>query len=220
MKRILAFLLAAVSVVSLTACAQPGAANTGKYQLAAAQYPQMAQYPDESKFTKLNGDFDSDGFSQVYDAWWADRRKQMDQPEGYTDVLDSYLRTVIPQLLTGGAGENKACSPINIYMALAMLAEVTDGESRAQLLALLGSSDLDALRAEASAVWNANYCDDGAVTSILASSLWLNDQISFSRKRWMRWHSIIMPRPIAARWAPPPLIRRFMTGSISRPAGF
>ena len=174
MKRILAFLLAAVSVVSLTACAQPGAANTGKYQ--------MAQYPDESKFTKLNGDFDSDGFSQVYDAWWADRRKQMDQPEGYTDVLDSYLRTVIPQLLTGGAGENKACSPINIYMALAMLAEVTDGESRAQLLALLGSSDLDALRAEASAVWNANYCDDGAVTSILASSLWLNDQISFKQE--------------------------------------
>lgn len=182
MKRILAFLLAAVSVFSLTACAQPGAADTGKYQLAAAQYPQMAQYPDESKFTKLNGDFDSDGFSTVYDAWWADRRKQMDQPEGYTAVLDSYLRTVIPQLLTGGAGENKACSPINIYMALAMLAEATDGESRAQLLALLGSSDLDALRTEASAVWNANYCDDGAVTSILASSLWLNDQISFKQE--------------------------------------
>ena len=182
MKRILAFLLAAVSVFSLTACAQPEAANAGKYQLAAAQYPQMAQYPDESKFTKLNGDFDSDGFSKVYDAWWADRRKQQDQPEGYTDVLDSYLRTVIPQLLTDGTGENKSCSPINIYMALAMLAEATDGESRAQLLALLGSSDLDALRTEASAVWNANYCDDGAATSILASSLWLNDQISFQQE--------------------------------------
>ena len=182
MKRILAFLLAAVSVVSLTACAQPGAADTGKYQLAVAQYPQMAQYPDESKFTKLNGDFDSDGFSKVYDAWWADRRKQTDQPEGYTAVLDSYLRTVIPQLLTGGAGENKACSPINIYMALAMLAEATDGESRAQLLVLLGSSDLDALRTEASAVWNANYCDDGAVTSILASSLWLSNNINFKQE--------------------------------------
>ena len=182
MKRILAFLLAAVSVFSLTACAQPEAANAGKYQLAAAQYPQMAQYPDESKFTKLNGDFDSDGFSKVYDAWWADRRKQMDQPEGYTDALDSYLRTVIPQLLTDGTGENKACSPINIYMALAMLAEITDGESREQILALLGSSDLDALRTEASAVWNANYCDDGAATSILASSLWLNDQISFQQE--------------------------------------
>ena len=179
MKRALALLLAALSVFSLTACTQQGAANTGRYQLAAAQYPQMAQYPDESKFTKLNGDFDSEGFSEVYDAWRADRSKQLDQSEGYTDALDGYLRTVIPQLLTDGTGENKACSPINIYMALAMLAEITDGESRAQLLALLGSEDLDALRAEAAAVWNANYCADGAVTSILASSLWLSDRISF-----------------------------------------
>ena len=182
MKRIFAFLLAVISVFSLTACSQVGTASTNKYQLAAAQYPQMAQYPDESKFTKLNGDFDSDGFDKVYDAWWADRKKQLEQPEGYTDVLDSYLRTVIPQLLTGRAGENKACSPINIYMALAMLAEITDGKSRDQILALLGSSDLDALRTEASAVWNANYCDDGAVTSILASSLWLNNKINFKQE--------------------------------------
>lgn len=182
MKRALALLLAALSVFSLTACTQQGAANTGRYQLAAAQYPQMAQYPDESKFIKLDGDFDSEGFSEVFDAWQTDRRKQLDQSEGYTDALDGYLRTVIPQLLTDETGENKACSPINIYMALAMLAEITDGESRAQLLALLGSSDLDALRAEASAVWNANYCDDGAVTSILASSLWLNDQINFKQE--------------------------------------
>ncbi len=182
MKRALALLLAALSVFSLAACTQQGAANTGKYQLAAAQYPQMAQYPDESKFIKLDGDFDSEGFSEVFDAWQTDRRKQLDQSERYTDALDGYLRAVIPQLLTGGTGENKACSPINIYMALAMLAEITDGESRAQLLALLGSSDLDALRAEASAVWNANYCDDGAVTSILASSLWLNDKINFKQE--------------------------------------
>ena len=182
MKRIFALLLTAVSLISLTACAQPEAKTLSKYQLAAPQYPQMAPYPDETKFSRPNGDFDSDGFNQVYDAWQADRRKQTDQPEGYTDVLDGYLRAVIPQLLTGSSGENKVCSPINLYMALAMLAEVTDGESRAQLLALLGSSDLDALRAEASAVWNANYCDDGAVTSILASSLWLNDQISFKQE--------------------------------------
>lgn len=127
MKRIFALLLAAVSLISLTACAQPEAKTVSKYQLAAPQYPQMAQYPDEAKFSRPNGDFDSDGFNQVYDAWQADRRKQTDQPEGYTDVLGGYLRAVIPQLLTGGSGENKVCSPINLYMALAMLAEVTDG---------------------------------------------------------------------------------------------
>ena len=182
MKRIFALLLTAVSLISLTACAQPETKTVSKYQLAAPQYPQMAPYPDETKFSRPNGDFDSDGFNQVYDAWQADRRKQTDQPEGYTDVLDGYLRTAIPQLLTGGSGENKVCSPINLYMALAMLAEVTDGESREQILALLGSGDVDALRAEAAAVWNANYCDDGAVTSILANSLWLSDKISFKQK--------------------------------------
>ena len=117
MKRIFALLLAAVSLISLTACAQPEAKTVSKYQLAAPQYPQMARYPDEAKFSRPNGDFDSDGFNQVYDAWQADRRKQTDQPEGYTDVLDGYLRAVIPQLLTGGSGENKVCSPINLYMA-------------------------------------------------------------------------------------------------------
>ena len=182
MKRIFALLLAAVSLISLTACAQPEAKTASKYQLAAPQYPQMAQYPDETKFSRPNGDFDSDGFNQVYNAWQADRRKQTDQPAGYTDALDAYLRAVIPQLLTGGSGENKVCSPINIYMALAMLAEVTDSESREQILAMLGSGDVDALRAEAAAVWNANYCDDGAVTSILANSLWLSDKISFKQE--------------------------------------
>lgn len=182
MKRIFALLLAAVSLISLTACAQPEAKTASKYQLAAPQYPQMAQYPDEAKFSRPNGDFDSDGFNQVYDAWQADRRKQTDQPAGYTDALDGYLRAVIPQLLTDSSGENKVCSPINLYMALAMLAEVTDGESREQILALLGSGDVNALRAEAAAVWNANYCDDGAVTSILANSLWLSDKISFKQE--------------------------------------
>ena len=147
MKRIFALLLAAVSLISLTACAQPEAKTVSKYQLAAPQYPQMAQYPDEAKFSRPNGDFDSDGFNKVYDAWQADRRKQTDQPEGYTDALDGYLRAVIPQLLTGSSGENKVCSPINLYMALAMLAEVTGGESREQILALLDSGDVDALRA-------------------------------------------------------------------------
>ena len=96
MIRIFALLLAAVSLISLTACAQPEAKTASKYQLAAPQYPQMAPYPDETKFSRPNGDFDSDGFNQVYNAWQADRRKQTDQPEVYTDALDSYLHAVIP----------------------------------------------------------------------------------------------------------------------------
>lgn len=180
-KRFLALILAAISVFSLAACSAARAQLDGKYQLAEAAYPQMAVYPNESDFIKPDGSYDDDGFMKLYDAWSADRWKQLDQPEGYADELDAYLRTVIPALLGGDGGENKVCSPVNIYMALAMLAEVTDGESRGQILDLLGSGDIEELRAEASAVWNANYCADGALTSVLASSLWLNDQVSFKQ---------------------------------------
>ena len=77
------------------------------------------------------------------------------------------------------SGENKVYSPLNVYMALAMLAEVTDGECRQQILTLLGSESIDALRTQAASVWNANYSNDGAVTSILANSLWLNEAVDF-----------------------------------------
>ena len=43
MKRIIALLLAAVSLISLTACAQPKAQTVSKYQLAAPQYPHGKQ---------------------------------------------------------------------------------------------------------------------------------------------------------------------------------
>lgn len=182
MKQMIALILAAAGLLSLAACTQGQIRPEAKYQLAAAQYPEMARYPDERSYTKASGEFDSDGFEQAYNAWRADRRKQLEQPEGYTDALDGYLRAAIPQLLSGGGTENRVCSPLNVYMALAMLAEVTEGESRGQVLAALGSGDLEALRAETSAVWNANYCDDGAVTSVLAGSLWLNEQVNFRQE--------------------------------------
>lgn len=72
-------------------------------------------------------------------------------------------------------------SPLNVYMALAMLAQLTGGDSREQILTLLGNASMDALRQQAGDVWNANYRDDGALTSVLAGSLWLNKDITFNQ---------------------------------------
>lgn len=148
--------------------------------LAAAQYPQMAPYPNEMDYIDpATREFDSAGFSQVYDAWRTDRRAQLDQPEGYADGLDAFFAASIGQFLSGTEGENRVYSPLNVYMALAMLAELTGGNSREQILDLLGSGSIEALREQASALWNANYCDDGATTSVLASSVWLNENVNF-----------------------------------------
>lgn len=148
--------------------------------LAAAQYPQMAPYPDEMDYyDEATGKFDSEGYSRACNAWWTDRRARLDQPEGYADGLDAFFAASIGQFLSGAEGENKVYSPLNVYMALAMLAELTGGNSRQQILDLLGSGSIEALREQAGALWNANYCDDGATTSVLASSVWLNENVSF-----------------------------------------
>ena len=132
-------------------------------------------------FDEKTGEFDSDGFDVVYDAWKADRKAQRNQPEGYADGLEPFFASSIQEFLSNSNGANKVYSPLNVYMALAMLAEVTDGESRQQILTLLGSENIDALRAQAASVWNANYSNDGAVTSILANSLWLNEAVDFNQ---------------------------------------
>lgn len=129
--------------------------------LALPVYPVMAACPTDD-----DGDFE---------AWWADVKKQTDQPKGYADSLTPFLRESIRTFLTGTGTENRSYSPANVYMALAMLAETTDGESRAQILNLLGADSIESLRAQASSVWNANYRDDGVTKSVLASSLWLRD---------------------------------------------
>ena len=128
-----------------------------------AQYPQMAQYYGDS------GD---------YDSWRRDRSRQLDQPAGYDDGLDSFFSSTARQLL--GGQENSVYSPLSIYMALSMLSEVTDGNTRQQILSLLGVNSIEDLRKKASSIWNASYCDDGAYTCILANSMWLQDSLGYN----------------------------------------
>lgn len=133
------------------------------FALAQAQYPQMAQRVDYSE--------DEDG----YEAWWESVRSQREQAQGHADGMTDYYAATIAKFLAGEAGENRVYSPLNVYLALAMLAETAEGDSRGQILDLLGVSDLTALREKCSALWNGVYMNDGAVTSVLANSLWLSD---------------------------------------------
>ena len=144
-----------------------GAVSKGahiKYAIASPVYPEVCGYPQEDEFD-----------DNAWDAWWDGQRALHDQPEGYADNLRDYFAASTALLLGSGSGENAACSPVNIYMALAMLAEVTGGDSRGQLLELLNADSIEALREQAGHVWQAHYNDDGLSKSILASSLWLEE---------------------------------------------
>lgn len=151
------------------------------FAIAEAEYPAMPAYPHEEDYVDPEtGEWDGAAFDRVYDPWWeAQRARWADQPENYAAGLEDFFASSVRQLLGGAEGENRVCSPVNLCVSLAMLAELTDGESRRQILDLLAQPSLQDLRTQAAAMWKANYCDDGASTSVLANSLWLNQDVPF-----------------------------------------
>ena len=146
-----------------------GGTVASAHAIAEAKYPKMEPYPQGEGTPE---------FHSSYERWQESVAAQR-QPEGYSDGLGNYFTETARQFLSGIDGKNKVYSPLNVYMALAMLAEVSGGNTRQQILDLLGSESIDSLRQQATSVWNAQYRDDGAVTRVLASSLWLNEDIDF-----------------------------------------
>ncbi len=138
-----------------------------KYLLLSAEYPVMAKYPGSDKVS-----------TPEYIAWQKDLQTRREY-QGAGKNLDGFFKTTITEFLSGHGENNAVYSPLNVYFALVMLAEITDGNSRQQILDLLGSDSIEALRTQAYSIWNANYMDEGTVKSILASSIWLDEAFSF-----------------------------------------
>ena len=78
--------------------------------------------------------------------------------------------------------ENKLWSPINAYIGLAMITELTDSETKQQILELLGVDDTDMLRQHVSAVWESAYQDDSHEICVLANSLWLERGLHWNQE--------------------------------------
>ena len=91
------------------------------YAISEAEYPKMAKYP---------GEWYTEG---QFDAWRASVRAQQ-RDLGDTSDLESFFAESARTFLADADGENIVYSPLNVYMALSMLAELTDGKSRARSL--------------------------------------------------------------------------------------
>ncbi len=140
------------------------------YAITEAEYPKMAPYPESL------GEFND----SEWEAWWEDMHAQQ-RDLGDISSLQNFFAQSSQTFLSGAPGENRVYSPLNVYMALGMLSQLTSGSSQEQILSLLGSGSIEDLRQQAGDVWNSNYRDDGVVTSILASSLWLNENVKFNQ---------------------------------------
>ncbi|MCH5205138.1 MAG: hypothetical protein J1F03_10335 [Oscillospiraceae bacterium] len=136
--------------------------------LAAAVYPEIPAYPREDD-------------QKAFEKWSAAIRALRDQPEGYQDGFDVFFSNSTRTFLSDAGTKNIIYSPLSLYMALGMSAEITDGDTRRQILDALAQSNIDALRSHAKSIWQANYMDDGMAKCVLATSLWTNNNITYNQ---------------------------------------
>lgn len=149
--------------------------------LSAAQYPEIHPYPRQDDYFDNYTSFSSVEYDRDLKAWRSDM-KALRTGMDYTGLMDEFLSRSTAQFLAGAGAENRVYSPLNVYMALSMLAETAGENSRAQILNLLQVDSIEALRERANALWRDNYRDDGTVTAILGNSLWLRDDFTYSQE--------------------------------------
>lgn len=173
-------------VILATLVLRPGSESFTACALEKPVYPATAPYPDYSLFSE-SGKLDEAAYEAAVAAEYKNWQNRKNARANYSsDMLEDYLGAAIPAFLEGHDGENAACSPLNLYLSLAMLAEITDGATRDQILSLLGAENVESLRKLASSLFLANYINDGVQKSLLASAIWLRNDMDYDAETLKR----------------------------------
>lgn len=117
--------------------------------------------------------------SDRFDAWYDERMARMETVNQCIASVTSFTEQCSKEILSGTDTENRLWSPVNAYIALAMTAELTAGETQQEVLDVLGASGAEALREAVSALWETVYQDNGKEISVLANSLWLDEEVTY-----------------------------------------
>lgn len=121
-------------------------------------------------------------WSDQYFKWEEKREKLIKASCSEQSGMDLYYQSVANTLSKNGRDKNLVYSPLNIYMALSLLAELSAGETRDQILTALNVNDIKSLRKRVKALWDANYQNMPFAKSLLGNSIWLRNDISYHNK--------------------------------------
>lgn len=165
--------------VLLSGCKEEGYNTKNVWQVASSVLPVMASYPGDESYLDDNGEMREN--TKKWEDQEHTRRDAIKELSKYQDSLQDFYGKTIDAFLRDNGNENAVFSPVNLYFALAMSAEITEGESRSQILELLGAEDKETLRKQTESLWTAGYRNDGATTSVFANSLWLNKDVNYNK---------------------------------------
>ena len=150
------------SLMTANAVALPGDARI-------TEHPDLDDYKDRESYMADVG------------KWETEINNRRTTRETAVISLSPFFTESSAEFLSSQNGENTLWSPLNAYIGLSMLAEITDGDSRKEILDLFGVSDIETLRSQVSAVWESVYEDDGNEISSLANSLWLEKGLGYNQ---------------------------------------
>ena len=137
----------------------------GDMLVAAAAYPEMPAHPKE-------------GDEKAWDEWNAAVKALSNQPEGYKTGFEGFFANSTKEFFRNTQAKNKVYSPLSLYMALGMTAEISGSNTRQQILSILNQDSIESLRSHAKSVWQANYMNDGNAKCLIANSLWTNKNVN------------------------------------------
>ena len=160
-------------VISCKAEGPAAAADLTQYVVREAVYP---TYPTEPRFEDyMNGDEeDWDAYDAAYTEYREALRKlgKLDA-EPDSGAVTAFADRTLSRIFADS--ENRVYSPISLYAALAMLTEMTDGETKQQVMELLGAADSETLRQTVRDLWMSVYLDDGRSACRLANGAFLRE---------------------------------------------
>ncbi len=170
MKRLKAILCALLVGVLLTGCTavqqkQEGdaAVDLAEYAVREAAYPVCPEEPQYEDYFDDSGEGDWDGYMAAKDEYLAALEQlgkgRLDR-ESAAPVL-AFADKTAGAIFTGS--ENRVYSPVSLYAALAVLTEITGGDTRQQVMDLLDAGDAETLRQQVRDLWIGVYTDDQSV---------------------------------------------------------
>lgn len=168
-------------ILSSTGCAESANKTAGdstrhEFLVREAELPSIPACPDMSDPSALN----DETLSQL--KAWSDAKAEHDGiiipgSESFQDFTRESTRRLIEDRETS----NFLYSPVSLWFCLQTLADLTEGESQAQLMQVIGQQMGEARDKQLDAVFQSLYWEDNASTCIPAMSVWLNADTDISR---------------------------------------
>lgn len=144
--------------------------------IAEASKPRIPEHPDLDDYE------DREEWRADVEAWDAQFVARNENADLAMLGLHTFFVEGNRQFLQTVQNENKIWSPINAYIGLAMMTELTEAETRQQILDTFGVEDTEKLRQQVSAVWESVYQDRSHEICVLANSLWLENGLEYNQE--------------------------------------